>query len=186
MNQEQTVEEMSNLYNKATSYLSDHILEFHELYDLFCSNVVEELVSEDNGINGGMIYDSVISAFETKYKQIFAILKKEDDCENELCVDDMKGLNYQALFIRLLDDKIITPRELYLLENATKEISSEEKFKIIDNVLRFINALTSLYKNKKTIPNFDDQIKKVREEYGFNMAQSLKIESYIRLAEIKN
>jgi hypothetical protein len=185
MTDDKVIKEMSKLYNKATSYLSDHTLEFTELFDLFCSDPINQMIKEEGaGVDGGLIYETVINAFEHKYKAIFRILGEEGAADGEKRVDDLKNLDYLSLFIKLIDDKEISPRELYMLENATKKIPSVEKYNIISNIVNYLSDIDQMHKLKGSMPGFSE-LQKLREKYGLGKVQAMKIESYVVLGGLK-
>ena len=183
MSDEQVLQEMSKLYTKATSYLSDHELEFNELFDLFCSDPINQLIqNSDTTVDGGLIYETIISAFEHKYKAIFKILGEEES--GKLAVDDMSEMDYESLFIRLIDDKVITPRELYVLENAAKETSSLEKYNVISKIINYLSDIDQMTKLKGEKPSFTE-LQKLRDKYKLDKVKAFKIESYVMLGSLK-
>jgi len=185
MTDDKVIEEMSKLYTKATSYLSDHTLEFQELFDLFCSDPINQMITQDGaGVDGGLIYETIINAFESKYKAIFRILGEEGAADGVKRVDDLSELDYQSLFIKLIDDKEISPRELYMLENATKKISSEEKYNIISKIVNYLSDVEQMYKLKGSMPSFSE-LQSLRDNYDLGKVQAMKIESYVVLGGLK-
>jgi hypothetical protein len=184
MTEDKVIQEMSKLYNKATSYLSDHTLEFSELFDLFCSDPINDMIKAEANVDGGLIYETVINAFEHKYKAIFKILGEEGAADGEKRVDDLTELDYTSLFIKLIDDKEISPRELYILENATKKISSEDKYNIISKIVNYLSDVDQMYKLKGSMPSFSE-LQKLRDKYDLGKVQAMKIESYVVLGGLK-
>jgi len=170
---------MNDIYNKATSYLSDHQLEYLELYDMFCSSKIKDILTDQSlEIDGGMVYETIIKAFESKYNVVFKMLTSKPN-EEITYVDEVKDLDYQAFFIKLMDDNVLTPRELYMLETTTKELSSKEKYKSISQILDYMSSYGALYKRKASIADYDKQMKKLREGSGIDKVQLFKIESYV-------
>jgi len=175
---------MSKLYNKATSYLSDHKLEFNELFDLFCSDPINNMIDEgDPSVDGGLIYDTIINAFEHKYKAIFKVLGEEVE-NKELHVDDVKEQDYEGMFIKMIDDKEISPRELYMLENTTKELTSKDKYDVISKIVNYLSDIDQMATLKGEKPSYTD-LKKLREKYDLDKVKAFKIESYVLLGGLR-
>jgi hypothetical protein len=165
--------ELKKIGDKATKYLSDHILEFDELQDLFCSKAIVKIVGDKKtDIDGGKVYTAVMEAFEEKYKVVFNVIVDAKDI-----VKKDKNLDYQSLLVTILNDKAISPQELYLLENATKKTDPNKKYEAITNVIGYIDEFTKLSK-KKTGPS-DKVLEKLRKQYGMKKGQAIQLESYI-------
>lgn len=179
MENKKAITTMNDIYNQATSYLSDHQLEFHELYDMFCSSKIKDILADQSlGIDGGVVYETIIKAFEAKYNVVFKMLTNKSD-KGITYVDEVKDLDYQSFFIKLMDDNVLTPRELYMLETTTKEISTKEKYKCISQILDYMSSYGVLYKKKATIADYEKQMKKLRDGSGIDKVQLFKIESYV-------
>ena len=136
------------------------------------------------GIDGGMVYETVIKAFEAKYNVVFQMLTSKSD-KGITYVDEVKDLDYQSFFIKLMDDNVLTPRELYMLETTTKVIPSKEKYMILSQILDYMSSYGALYKKKASIPDYEKQMKKLREDSGIDKTQLFKIESYVILSAKK-
>jgi len=165
--------ELKKIADKATDYLSDHILELDELEDLFCSKSIVKLVDDKKiDVDGGKVYGAVMEAFEDKYKVVFNVIVDAKEI-----VQKDKNLDYQGLLITILNDSAISPQELYLLENATKKTDPNKKFDAINTVVGYINEFTKL--NNKKGGAKDKDVEKLRKKFNMKKGQALLLESYV-------
>ncbi len=176
--------DLKKTYKKAKSYLSDHVLEFYELYDLFCSKGVRGAI-DTGSTNGGEVYGTIIEAFQEKYEEVLKTVddpKMKDESQITECEEKEE---YLDLFISLMDDNKLTPGEIYVLETHAKAVDSNKKYDLIRSMLDYQQSLKSLYVKKGKIDDFDVQAKKLREDSGFSPLQLIKIESKVTLERVK-
>ncbi len=163
---------MERIADKAGRYLADHMLEYHELQDLFCSTEITNLIADkDSKVTGGKVYDQVMDTFHAKYKVIFDVMDSSDSK-----VKGTKNIDYLSLLITLMNDKTLTPQELYLLENATKHITSNKKYNILTAVIQYLDEMEKLMKKGKTD---DKALNELRKKYKFTKAQAAQVEAII-------